>query len=143
MCLSTERGAILDRLLASGRSSRGTAAAYLALDRPTPEDTARFVRIYVGEKFLAPELPAESDSLYDLGQASYRRLQQLQTEGKLGDEWNTGCSGASSAMARKALFFMSLQRELHITLPPAEIEAAETVGDVIRLCLRFQSRAEA
>lgn len=140
MRLSTERGAIFDRLVASGRSSRGTAAAYLALDCPTPEETARFVRTYVGEKFLTPEPPCESESLYDLGQASYRRLRQLQTDGKLGDEWNTGCSGASSAMARKALFFLSLQRELHITLPPAEIENAETVGDVVRLCLSVRSK---
>ena len=137
MRVNPDRAAILDRLVGSAQCSKDTVSAFLALGSPTPEQAAAFARVYVGEKFLAPEPPADSESVYDLGQASYRRLQQLKTAGRLGDEFNTGCSGASSAMARKALFFMSLQRDLGVSMDAAEIENAETVGDIVALCVKY------
>ena len=137
MCVNPDRAAILDRLVGSAQCRKSTVSAFRALEAPTAEQATAFARVYTGEKFLTPQPPADSDSIYDLGQASYRRLQQLKTAGCLGDEFNTGCSGASSAMSRKALFFMSLQRDLGVNMDAGEIESAETVGDIAALCVKY------
>ena len=75
-------------------------------------------------------------NIYELGRLSFLKLQKMKDAGVLGDEINTGCSGASTEVARKALFFMALQRDIGIKFLPEEIEQAETVGDIIGLSLK-------
>ena len=110
---------------------------FLENKTPTAEQAVSFARRYVGEKFLTETPPQDEESLYALGRAGYRKLKRLQADGSLGDEWNTGCSGASSAMVRKVLFFMALQRDIRCEIKRDEIERAETVGDVAALCVKY------
>lgn len=142
MCLTSERQGILERLLRSDQNSRGAAARLMSGPAPTAEQARAFARGYMAEKFLADGPLQDQDSLYDLGQAGYVKLRRAQAEGRLGDEWNTGCTGASSAMVRKALFFMALQRDISCKMELDEIERAETVGDVAALCVKYCCKGE-
>lgn len=142
MCLTAERRGILERLLRSDQNSRRAADGLMACSAPAAEQVRAFAYSYMAEKFLSDRPLQDQDSLYDLGQAGYVKLRRMQAEGRLGDEWNTGCTGASSAMVRKALFFMALQRDISRRMEPDEIERAETVGDVAALCVKYCCKGE-
>lgn len=142
MCLTAERQGILERLLRSEQNSRGAAARLMGGPAPTAEQARAFAYRYMAEKFLADGPLQDQERLYDLGQASYVKLRRLQAEGSLGEEWNTGCTGASSSMVRKALFFIALQRDISCKMDPDEIARAETVGDVAALCIKYCCKGE-
>lgn len=137
MCVSEERRKLLERLLRAEQDSRKAAAGLLGGCAPTREQARAFARRYTAEKFLADAPLTDGDSLYELGEAGHGKLARMRAEGRPDGEWNTGCSGASSAMVRKALFFMALQRDLACRMEAEEIEKAQTVGDVAALCVKY------
>lgn len=99
---------------------------------------ALLIRQYIREKFLMTAMPKDTDSIYELGRRSFVKLQEMKANGLIGDEINTGCSGASTEIARKALFFMVLQRDLNVTFLMEDIAKTETVSDIVLLCQRYK-----
>ncbi len=104
----TDREKLLFRLQSADRSSKSSASRFSEIPLQETEEFISELRKYTAEKFLMTGLPEDSDNLYDLGKRSFVKLQEMKDAGLLGDEINTGCSGASSDTARKALFFMAL-----------------------------------
>ena len=137
MCVERERAQLLAKLVEASHGTAPVVRAFLELEAPTEEQVRSFARRYLGLKFLTGQPPEDGESLYELGQASYQKAQTAKRAGASMDEWNTGCTGASSAMTRKVLFFLALQRDLQVKFQREEIERAETVGDVANLCVKY------
>lgn len=131
-----ERKALWERIKNADQSSRQLWEQWNVASGDQ-EYCAILIRNYIREKFLMSDIPEDTESIYELGRRSFVKLQKMKEDGLLGDEINSGCSGASTEIARKALFFMALQRDLKMTFLPEDITDTETVEDVISLCWNY------
>ena len=111
---------IKELILSSKRLAAADMAEIKAAVPLMREHFAEKLREYVLHKYmLSPEmeLPEDFSALTDLSLARSMRISpELVREFDLAKS----CDGASSAMAKKVLLFMAIQRELGIELPAME-----------------------
>ncbi len=107
-------------ILSSKRLAAADMAEIKAALPLTREHFAEKLRAYVLHKYMldpAAALPEDFSALTDLSLARSMRISpELVREFDLAKS----CDGASSAMAKKVLLFMAIQRELGIELPAME-----------------------
>lgn len=118
-------------------SSKRVAAADMAEIKsraPLSKDLfTRKLRDFVLHKYmLSPEaeLPEDFSALTELSLA-----QSMKISPELVKEFDLAksCDGASSAMAKKVLLFMAIQRELGIELPAMETARIKTLRELAEL----------
>ena len=118
-------------------SSKRLAAADMAeIKAALPLTKAFFadkLRCYVLHKYMLDpdmELPENFSELTDL---SLSRSMRISPELVKEFDLAKSCDGASSAMAKKVLLFMAIQRELGIELPAIESARITSLADLAEL----------
>lgn len=97
---------------------------------------------YVRVKFLLPEDGEETDVLLELAQHSVEHIAQLKKGGlKFVDI--SGTCASSSAVVKKVLLIMSLQKALHITFDKHEAADITTVSELVHRIAVHCSGADA
>ena len=89
------------------------------------------LRQYVLTKFLLTEEDAPADKSFD-GLVELSLAKSMKISPELVEEFDTAksCDGATSAMAKKVLLFMAIQRALKIELPALESARVKTLEDL-------------
>ena len=108
---------IRELILSSKRLAAGDMAEIKAAAPLTKELFTEKLRDYVLHKYMldpAAALPEDFSALTDL---SLARSMKISPELVREFDLARSCDGASSAMAKKVLLFMAIQRELGIELP--------------------------
>lgn len=102
-----------------------------ALDYPMVD---RYLRAYILSKYLLSEqeLP-EGEVFSDIVQASLAKSMKI--SGELVEQFDRAqsCDGTTSAMAKKILLILALQRELEILLDETACAKITTLSDFTRL----------
>jgi len=126
---------ILKNILEQKKQAAKMAEAIIQCDSPSKAVIYRHLRLYLLHKFLLEQDP-QTDNIDELAEMSL--AQMLKIDRQMINDVNIarGCDGASSVLAKKALFYMALQRELAIHLDPAQLAAAETVEELAELVYR-------
>ncbi|MDF3000366.1 MAG: hypothetical protein K0Q48_485 [Bacillota bacterium] len=127
-----EREIILKRILASKSESDFLFQANLQHKLMPREDLSLMIRIFLAKKFLLERIPDETESIYDLAEESLSLL--LKKDVSEINELQSGCSGATSAMAKKVLFLMALQRALNIKFAEEAVADIRTVESMTEAC---------
>jgi hypothetical protein len=124
---------IKELILSSKRLAAADMAAIKAAAPLTKAFFAETLRCYVLHKYMldpAAELPENFSALTELSLARSMRISpELVKEFDLAKS----CDGASSAMAKKVLLFMAIQRELGIELPAMESARLTTLAALAEL----------
>ena len=129
-----DRAAIRDLLLRSRREAEAHMNVIRSADPLTYEMLHEELYQFILVKFLlTDEDRPENDSFSDLTELSLAR--SMKVSPALVEEFDTAqsCDGATSAMAKKVLLFMAIQRALDIELPARESAVAKTMHDVSRM----------
>lgn len=89
------------------------------------------LRQYVLDKFLLTEEDVPADGSFD-GLVELSLSKSMKISPELVEEFDTAksCDGATSAMAKKVLLFMAIQRALNIELPALESARVKTLEDL-------------
>ena len=129
-----ERSDIKELILGSKKKASADMADIRAQDPLTFSFFSGKLRDFVLHKYLLspddPSLPEDFSALTDLSLASSMKISpELVKEFDLAKS----CDGASSAMAKKVLLFMAVQRELGIELPAMETARISTLSDLSKL----------
>ena len=133
----TDRAAIRRLLLRSRQAADGHMNAIREAEPLTYALVRQEITQYVLDKFLLTgEDLAETDSFDGLTERSLARSMQVSPE--LVKEFDTAqsCDGATSAMAKKVLLFMTLERELGLQLPALETARVKTLEDISQMVFR-------
>ena len=114
------------RIAASAEAaSRHMGAIKNAADMPD-EEMYGHIRSYVLMKFLLGE-NEESTELDELAVKSIRRAMELSGGDLSKSDVSQGCAGATSAVTKKVLLLLAIQKELNIKFDPSESADIETL----------------
>lgn len=127
-----EREIILKKILASKSESDIILQDALQLKRMSREDLSLMIRTFLAKKFPLERIPDETERIYDLAEESLSLI--LKKDASEINELQSGCSGATSAMAKKVLFFIALQRALNIKFAEEAAVDIRTVGSMTEFC---------
>ena len=89
---------------------------------------------FILAKFLLEEEETNENELFDdIVEKSLSHSMKI--DPSLVEEFDTAksCSGVTSAMAKKVLLFMAIERELDIKLPALETARVKTLGDISQM----------
>lgn len=129
-----DRAAIRKLLLRSRREADAHMQAIRTADPLTYEMLHEELYRYILVKFLLTDgdRPA-NDSFSDLTELSLAK--SMKVSPALVEEFDTArsCDGATSAMAKKVLLYLAIQRALNIELPARESATVKTMHDVSRM----------
>ena len=134
---------IKELILSSKRVAAEDMAAIQAQQPLTKAFFARKLRDFVLHKYmLSPEmeLPENFSALTEL---SLSRSMKISPELVKEFDLAKSCDGASSAMAKKVLLFMAIQRELGIQLPAMASARITTIHDLAELAWNEMQVADA
>ena len=120
------------------KNQKNTAAAYMEVIRNaeplTYELFHKNLRGFVLTKYMLDENDfTEESSFDDLVEISLAKTMKI--DKSLVEEFDTAqsCDGATSAMAKKVLLFMAIQKELNIELPAGPTARLKKLDDLIDL----------
>ena len=131
-----EREIILKKILASKSEGNIFLQDILQHKRMPREDLSLMIRTFLAKKFLLERIPGESERIYDLAQESLSLTLKKDIRTAEINELQSGCSGATSVMAKKVLFLLALQRELNIKFAEEVSADISTVGSMTEVCYR-------
>ena len=114
------------RIIAAARAEAARHAANV-LDEPAPgrgfvEDE---VAAYVRAKFHLDEADCEGRSFDELAELSLSKSMKVSPELVREFDLARSCDGVSSAVAKKSLLFVAIQKDFHVKLDPLECAYAE------------------
>ena len=89
--------------------------------------------IYVKRKYMLDDEECESDVLMDLIHASLDKSLKAPKGSAEAIELASGCGGVSSAVTKKILLLMVIQKELSIKFDPESVPNVKTVRDLALL----------
>lgn len=101
------------------------------------------LRRYVLEKYMLTDADCPADE--DFNEIVETSLSKsMKVSKSLVEEFDTArsCDGATSAMAKKVLLFMAIQRDLGIELPATESARIKTMSDLTRLAFDEMRQSE-
>lgn len=135
--MDSERKKIREFLLRSHKEADRHMQAILTAD-PLEEEFfhQELSRFILAKYLLTEEDRPENDSFEELTEISLSKSMKVSPE--LVKQFDTAqsCDGATSAMAKKVLLFMAIQKSLHIELPAGESARVKTLQDVCDLTWR-------
>jgi len=99
----------------------------------THEFFQKKLRDFVLHKYLLKEEDLTSDDFSEITELSLSRSMKISPELVKEFDLAKSCDGVSSAMAKKVLLFMAIQRELGIELPPRETARLKTLDELADL----------
>ena len=117
--------------------SRGNAAGHLKAIRDTvPLDRETFrreLRAYILSKYMLTGADCGTDNFNALTELSLARSMKISKD--LVEQFDTAksCDGATSAMAKKVLLMMNLEKELEIQIPAGPAAKDITLAEFIDL----------
>ncbi len=129
-----DRAAIRKLLLRSRREADAHMETIRSADPLTYDLLHEELYRYILVKFLlTDEDRPENDSFADLTELSLAK--SMKVSPALVEEFDTAqsCDGATSAMAKKVLLYLAIQRALQIELPARESATVKTMHDVSRM----------
>lgn len=121
-----------DKLLASARAAANAARGMR--ESQDAHELHRHLKAYVNAKFLLDDV--EEDSIDELVAMSIARA--LKLDKKLLAEVDNAaeCTGSTSAMRKKVLLIMSLQKSIGFELDPSETASVETLEELADMIFR-------
>lgn len=114
---------------------RASLDALRAGNFETPEELHGLLRRFVLNKYLLPPDVTE-ESLNQLAAMSVERTMELYGAAGRPDHAAT-CEGTTSAMNKKVLLLMAIQKELDIRFDPAETAEMKTTRAISRVVFRM------
>lgn len=117
--------------------NKHTAEQELLLLRTAREKNRRFLEEhlhrYILSKYFLEGSDTGSTDINELTRISLAKSQKI--DKGLVEEYDiaAGCSGATSAIAKKTLLYMAIQRELNITISASDITGAKNVSQLADL----------
>lgn len=126
---------IKTRILEEKNSSAQVVQQILSEKNLDEERFSSLFRSYLCAKFLLEPDEITADNFYEICRISAEktaaRLRGQPDAARAATDAN--CSGATTAMSKKVLFLMAVEREYGISLSPEESAAVDTWGDLCRL----------
>ena len=131
------RSEIRRRLLRARKTAKTHMDAICSADPLTYPLLKQELRQFILAKFLLDEDGSPEDVGFDrLVEESLSHSMKI--DPSLVAEFDTAksCDGATSAMAKKVLLFMTLERELGLQLPALETARVKTLEDISQMVFR-------
>lgn len=123
--------------------SADCAAAYRALPRRDFGSVYPLVFGYIRGRFLLEPGMCGSERLFDLADASLRRLLKLKREGIEAGDIARSCAGASSVISKKILLFRAMGEDLSFSVTPEEFAGITTVTELTEFLLSHGGKTSA
>ncbi len=95
------------------------------------EEVYKYLKSFLCHRFDLEEVSCETDDILELAELSIAKREQLIYEGKLSEEEAPNlCSGASTALSKKILFLLTLEKTLNIEFLPEDIPFIKSIKDI-------------
>ena len=105
------------------------------------KEVYKYLKSFICNRFGLEESSCETDDILELAELSIAKREQLIDEGKLSeDEAPNLCSGASTALSKKILFLITLEKNLNIEFLPEDIPYIRTIKDICQYILGRQQQ---
>lgn len=95
-----------------------------------PEELYEHLFIYVKRKYLLDDEDCAGDAFSELIETSIAKSQRIAKNLVTDTDTPAGCDGTSSAVTKKVLLLMAVQKELGIKFPPEKSPAIKTIRDL-------------
>lgn len=95
-----------------------------------PEELYEHLFIYVKRKYLLDDEDCASDVFSELIDTSIAKSQRIAKNLVTDTDTPAGCDGTSSAVTKKVLLLMAVQKELGIKFPPEKSPSIKTIRDL-------------
>lgn len=139
---SAQDRARIRALLLQSRAGAGEHLAAIRSARPLDEETLRReLREYILCKYMLQGVDCGTDNFNALTELSLARSMKVSKD--LVEEFDTAksCDGATSAMAKKVLLMMNLEKELDIQIPAGPAAKDITLEELISLIWDTMARS--
>ena len=129
-----ERSEVRRRLISSQKAAKAHISAIREAAPLEYSFLKQELKLFILAKFLLSEDEIGEDELFD-SIVEKSLSHSMKIDPKLVEEFDTAksCNGVTSAMAKKVLLFMAIERELNIQLPALETARVKTLDDVARM----------
>jgi hypothetical protein len=117
------------RILAAQAASRAEIESLKELKNPSVDAVYARVRSYLLLRFLL-EPETDGDDILELADLSLARTSGPGRDGAASTDVSANCSGASSALSKKVLLLMALERDLGLDFSPEESVMIRTVREL-------------
>jgi hypothetical protein len=117
------------RILAAQAASRAQIDSLKADENPSVDMVYARIRSYLLLRFLL-EPETDGDDILELAALSVARTSGQGREGAAPADVSANCSGASSALSKKVLLLMALERDIGLDFSPEESVMIRTVRDL-------------
>lgn len=105
------------------------------------KEVYRYLKSFICDRFDLEESSCETEDILELAELSIAKREKLLDEGKLSEEEAPNlCSGASTALSKKILFLINLEKNLNIEFLPEDIPHIRTINDICQYILDKQKQ---
>lgn len=129
-------------ILSSKKAAAEDMAAIHSQSPLTKSFFSEKLRGFVLHKFMLKEEDLASDDFNSITELSLSKSMKISPELVKEFDLAKSCDGVSSAMAKKVLLFMAIQRELGIQLPAMASARITTIHDLAELAWNEMCSAE-